>query len=517
MNATTTTNARITCASALFATALQALAGSAGFVTYEQFGAKGDGRTDDRAAIIAAHDAANKSGSPVRARDGAVYYVKSEEGTAVVKTDVDFGTAKFIIDDTEVKKINSPLFSIRPDRGEFQVAGVKSLKRGQGNIGASLPGRCFVQLRYDAVKHYIRFGLNQNNGEAQQEILVVDANGDIDPGTPLLWDYPAISRITACPIDGRTLTVKGGVFVTIANQAESKYRYHVRCFTVNRSNVRLEGVRHEVTGELDHGAPYGGFFNISRCAFVTVTNCVFTAHRTYTTIGSAKKPVQMGSYDLSVNSAANVSFIDSRQLTDITDKRYWGLFGSNYCKNLLFDGCEFSRFDAHMGVANATILNSRLGYMGIHMIGFGTFRIENTTVFSDYFFDLRSDYGSTWDGEVIARNCRFVLPEKCWQARVFMGSNSGMHDFGYECAMPGKITIDGLEIDDTNCTNRKYRGPYLFGDFNPNMKDGSYVEKFPYKTTEEAHLRNVKCASGRKLELSPNAYMFRNTKVVHVQ
>ena len=36
------------------------------FVTYEQFGAKGDGVTDDAAAIKAAHDYANEQNLPVR-------------------------------------------------------------------------------------------------------------------------------------------------------------------------------------------------------------------------------------------------------------------------------------------------------------------------------------------------------------------------------------------------------------------------------------------------------------------
>ena len=52
-------------------------------VEYEQFGAKGDGKTDDRAAIIAAHEAANRLGSSVRAKDGATYYVASDVGTAL--------------------------------------------------------------------------------------------------------------------------------------------------------------------------------------------------------------------------------------------------------------------------------------------------------------------------------------------------------------------------------------------------------------------------------------------------
>ncbi|MBQ1634347.1 MAG: hypothetical protein II050_06635, partial [Bacteroidaceae bacterium] len=45
-------------------------AASRKYVTYEEYGAVGDGVHDDQAAIIAAHKAANELGLPVRATDG---------------------------------------------------------------------------------------------------------------------------------------------------------------------------------------------------------------------------------------------------------------------------------------------------------------------------------------------------------------------------------------------------------------------------------------------------------------
>jgi hypothetical protein len=167
-----------------------------------------------------------------------------------------------------------------------------------------------------------------------------------------------------------------------------------------------------------------------------------------------------------------------------------------------------------MGVANATIRNSKLGYMGIHAIGFGTFLVENTTVSSHCFVELRPDYGSTWDGDFVIRNCTFVpLGEKSKAGSVFAGKNDGQHDFGYACMLPRKITIDGLFVEDANHPE-KYAGPTIFGDFNPKMKDESYVEKFPYAPTEEVVISNVRTTSGKPLVVSPNEWMFRNTKIV---
>ena len=45
------------------------------FVSYEDFGAVGDGIHDDLPAIVEAHRYANEQGLPVRARDGAIYYI----------------------------------------------------------------------------------------------------------------------------------------------------------------------------------------------------------------------------------------------------------------------------------------------------------------------------------------------------------------------------------------------------------------------------------------------------------
>ena len=71
------------------------------YVTYEEYGAVGDGVHDDQMAIIAAHDAANELGLPVRAKDGKTYYIGKSDKVAVIQTDVDFGKAKFIINDVE--------------------------------------------------------------------------------------------------------------------------------------------------------------------------------------------------------------------------------------------------------------------------------------------------------------------------------------------------------------------------------------------------------------------------------
>jgi hypothetical protein len=484
-----------------------------GVVRYSDFGAKGDGKTDDIDAIAATHAFANLEGLPVKADDRVTYYISGKDRTAIIQTDTDFGTAAFVIDDTNVENRNAHVFMVSSTQQSFKPEGISSLKRNQEKIDISLPGTCLITVTDSNVKRYIRFGPNQNNGSPQTDIFIVDKNGNVDMDAPIIWDFDQITEITALPIDEKTLTIRGGRFTTIANRAESKYTYYSRGIAIRRSNVLVNGLEHGVTGEGDHGAPYGGFINVSNCANVTVQNTVLTGHKTYRTIGSAGVPVSMGTYDISANRALNVSFVNCRQTNDIDDRTYWGIMGSNYCKNLVYDNCTFSRFDAHMGVANATIRNSTLGHMGINAIGTGTFTVENSTIRGRTLVNLRSDYGSTWQGEFFIRNCVF-LPAggRSVSASLIGGSNSGQHDFGYTCYMPERITIENLKIDDSNHPEN-YQGPAIFSNFNPKMTDASYVEKFPYVVTKEVILRNVTTASGKDLRVSDNPFMFKDVKV----
>ena len=128
--------------------------------------------------------------------------------------------------------------------------------------------------------------------------------------------------------------------------------------------------------------------------------------------------------------------------------------------------------------------------------GFGTFTVEDTTVYGRSFINLRPDYGSTWRGEFVIRNCVFV--PACGRpvsSSLIGGSYSGQHDFGYTCYMPERITIDTLHIDDTQHPDG-YEGPAIFANFNPRFTDGSYVEKYPYVKTREVILKEVRQPGG---------------------
>lgn len=126
---------------------------------------------------------------------------------------------------------------------------------------------------------------------------------------------------------------------------------------------------------------------------------------------------------------------------------------------------------------------------------------------------MRQDYGSTWEGEFIIKNCTFT--PACGgsvSASLIGGSNQGQHNFGYTCHIPERILIENLKIDDKNHP-KDYKGPSIFSDFNPKLTDPKYVEKYPIVRPKEVILKNVTTESGKPLRLSDNAVLFKDTKV----
>ncbi|MEP6727703.1 MAG: hypothetical protein ABJC98_17910, partial [Bacteroidota bacterium] len=226
---------------------------AAGFVRYKDFGAKGDGKNDDLDAIAATHAFANNYDLPVKADDGATYYIGGKDRTAVIRTETNFGKATFILDDTAVQNRNASVFMVGSTLQPFKLKAVTVLKKNQKIIKAPLPAPCLVTVTNSAVKQYIRYGLNQNDGSSQTDIFVVDKAGNIDMNAPIIWDFDQITEITARPIDEKVLKITGGRFITIANKDQSKYNYYSRNIAIRRSNVIVDGLEHRITGEEDHG------------------------------------------------------------------------------------------------------------------------------------------------------------------------------------------------------------------------------------------------------------------------
>ncbi len=433
-------------------------------ITYKEFGAAGDGVTNDIDAIIAAHEFANESGLPVTGDPGATYYISTASAGAIIRTDTDWTGCTFIIDDSKVplEAREVSIFTVESAQASVSIKqNLTSLKAGQKDLGITLKSDSVVVLKDSKTKRFMRYsetaGLN-TKGTDQQEVLIVSKDGKVAAETAVTWDWENFTSAVAYPIDEKTLTLKGGTFRTIANTSPSNATYYKRGILVKRSNVVIEGLVHTVEENPSvQQACYSGILSIDSCANVTVKNCAFCGQRAY--------DITRGSYDITPTLTANLTFTDCTQVTNINDTNKWGIMASNYCKNVTLLRCSFSRFDAHCGVQDLTIRDCQLGHQGISVVGFGKMVIENTTVYGSSFINLRSDYGSFWNGSVEIRNCTWVpLYGKTLNAvvrSVFYGLYNSQFNFGVACGLPETIAIDGLKVSDKNHTSA-YKGVTLF-------------------------------------------------------
>ncbi len=471
---------------------------------YEDFGAIGDGVHDDIEAIKACHDYANANGLEVYATDGKTYYIGGKDVTVTVKTSTHWGKAAFIIDDRKIENIENVIFQVEGD-GETFTPDITSLTKNQKKVDFSHTGKVFVRVFNENRRVFIRKGLNQNSGGEASDCFVVDADGGVIGSVD--WDYPTITSAYAKSADDKPIVIEGGVFTTIANQAESLYNYHFRNIVVERSNVTLRCITHLVEGEGDHGAPYRGFIMANECYNFVLEDCLLTPHFIYHTQSAIPgKTVPMGTYDINIKAAVGLTLRGVKQTKDINDTNYWGLMGSNFSKNVLLEDCEISRYDAHCGVTNATIRNCKLGWQGVNLIGFGDFVIENSSVAAGSFINLRPDYGSFFEGTIKVKNCTWTPTGR--NPFIIAGANSGDHDFGYVCSMPNYIEIDGLFVDEADST---MWGPlYILPNYDQNFEPG---KPYAYVVPETVKIRNISTATGRDLDAAKFPEAFLNTQI----
>ncbi len=475
------------------------------YVYYEDFGAKGDGKTDDFVAMAATHEYANQFDYIVKAKPGATYYIKETGSTETnskyitIKTDVVWTGCTIVIDDRsytylDVGERTANIFRILPDeRGNTYREGnpiFDAIVAGGGFKTTTTkinyqPGRDVMLFPYDEDrKVYIRYGGNANEGNDQHELIIVHADGTLDANTPVMLDYNQVTKIVEYYIDDKPITISGGTLITRANASRCQYDYFSRNINIGRSNVTFSGVEHKITDEGDTGAPYSGFFSPSNCNNIRFENCIFQSHRMYEEersidpdTGKIIWGTSMGTYDLGGSNANNIYYYNCRQSNfyapdgTYTNKFYdengeipnnnkgnpaslWGCMGTNYCKNITYDNCEINRFDAHCGVYNATIKDTTTAM--INLIGAGTALIENSTVYNTVLVSLRSDYGSTWDGEIIFKDVKWRTGSS--SPNMITGSYTN-HYFGYETHLPS-VTVDNLTIVGSNATSVN-----IFGDF----------------------------------------------------
>jgi hypothetical protein len=474
-------------------------------ITYEEFGAVGDGVTDDLPAIVAAHAFANENKLHVRTKPDAVYHLGTRNLTAVIQTDTDWNTSRFIVDDSQgVQSRGQNIFRVT---SRLQPASLRidSLASGQQRIEVpDLALDLFVVVENSNKRIFIRRGNNANSGTILSEAFILRRDGSIEGGID--WDYETVTKVTALPIDPEPLVLRGGVFQLIANQAQPAVsNYWARNVSVQRSNTVVDGIKMTVSGEGDHGQPYVGSLYVQRAAHVTLRNCEVAPRKFYQRVEANGQRTSMGTYGVGAAYVANFTMQHCR-MDNIQDTSRWGVIATNFMKNVLIEDSVLSRMDVHQGVSgHYTIRRTTLGHQGLLAVGRGLLLVEDSEIRANNLIGFRPDYGSTWTGEVVVRNSHWVPTRRAGRTpAIFGGTNDGMHNFGYPTSMPTTVTLDGLVIDDGWTKDNPTPGVTFFEDI---IGGSSDTRPFAHRLTEKVSVRNLTTSTGVAPKISTNGQM----------
>jgi len=410
--------------------------------------------------------------------------------TITIKTDTDWNGASFIFDDRQIrwddtKLRNIQVFTVAPDVAAKSISvpsalAVNGLSKGQTNIGMTFSEPCMLKIENSGERIYKRIGVNATSGAYKHEMILVDKNGNVDPSTPIQYDYSSITTIIAYSINEEAIRVGNATFTTIApnpREQDPNFENNNTCFfnrglCVERSNTTIYDVEHIVENEMmtieidrngdgvidkwgadkSYGVTYNGFYNFNNAYNVTMQDCIVEGHQAYSfwqDLDGVSTRNEVGNYDITGSRCVNLNFIrvtqyENEETGEVITNRfmYHGIMGTSWCRNMVLDGCYLDRFDSHQGMHNATLKNSTFGF-GILVIGGGKLHIENVKRISGSgFIHLRMDYNSYFDGDVEIINC-----EMSSEIGSIVEGNWLEHDCGLPNHMTNSLVIDGLTVN----------------------------------------------------------------------
>ena len=508
---------------------------------------------DDYYAIKATHDCANKHKLPVVVSKGTYNIYKLNDESIKVETNTDLGGSDIYIHDengavtntiekekdgeTIVKNVKDiPIYRMDNDKLTGDDAPSQITNVYYNKIIPELVGKGYslVVIENNDKKVYIRSGKNANKGDNAKEAFRIDNSGKVLD--KMFWNYyynnaNHISSVTVYPINENNLIFKNGNFFTIVDTEDRSdvKDYVKRGILVKRSNTTVNNINHAYVKKDGNSYKnireltyrYNGFYRFAGAADIT-----FTDSTVYAVNGKASKTGD-SFYDFMMDDVVNAT-IDGVKMYDYKNKtsyfksssnqlndNSWGVTGTNRCKEITFENCVLNRIDAHRGIYNLTVKNSTLGRYGIHAVGAGDLKINDVKArYTNQFIELRSDYGSTWDGKIEVTNSK-IYPSN--DDNVYLikfkvtydeeGKNRGyVHDYGYDLYLP-KVSIDTLHVysnaskfaiyrNNNYSTNNTNLGIKVYGNLgtikSTYVKSNSFNYNYPDPNKyEEINLKNV--------------------------
>ena len=426
-------------------------------------------------------------------RDGIpeTTYTGQNLGSVTVATDTSWNGVHFIVDDDTICNASGcsctnsvgvarkhayngqAIFKVEEygaeNYAESLLGKISSLSAGATNIGYAPGRKMLVQLTDSNKKIYFRYGSNASNGASVTEVILVDEFGNIDPSTPVQWDYATLTTAYAYAVDTDPIKISGlngdeinSSFESYVNNSLSiSIPHYVSCgrnISITRSNATVEGIERFFTEEPANSNVTNKrfaytFIVVNLCSNATVKDMLVINHNSQ----SGESGVGQGSYEFSGGSANAVSWINCVTKNMFSNSKagalqaypiYRGLFGTNHIRNMYLKDCYLNSFDAHTGAYNVTLEDTTVEHM--NFIGGGDINIKNVTVYTSsqgMAFNLRTDYGSTWRGDVYIDGLTIKYATasgyKPSRLTIFKGSYENQY-WGFDTYTPQNVVINDL-------------------------------------------------------------------------
>lgn len=411
------------------------------FVTYEDFGAIGDGVNDDGESIKLAHNYANNNNYNVLCSYGKKYLIKNTKNI-IVNTNVDFNNSTIIIDEnyassepvfkfeTETVALTTEELNYLQTNINKNVNRYESLNTLNGYVVKVEDNSCIICKR--------ELGGGVEN-QFYKEVFAVNNDGSIlclNYQDPISFNA-TLKTGTKYKIPNNILTFKNCNFV-LTGDSSSLYESYHRYIHIERSNVTIENINIEVLN--DTGKIQRMFFrneNTFNVVFNNIKGPDFANNTSYSS----------SSYLFSNMNTINSKYYNIN--TPVYNPNFWGCFQSFYSKNLIIKDSNISRFDSHFYGADIIVENTNFGYKAIQLQGYGNITFNNCNVYSYTFINFREDYGATWDGNIYINNCKLIFNNKDSNTTgsIIRHNNTENFDYNYDTKLPN-IFIKNFSFDD---------------------------------------------------------------------
>jgi hypothetical protein len=401
-------------------------------VSVKDFGAAGDGVTDDTAAIRAAATAANAKGIPLLVNPGT-YFIDSpgdielrvslDATGAVFKLGANMGlTPVFIARGNPLDDITSSVVLTQITKNVTTVASLAPYRNGFIRIRSNVPN------------------LTRTPGSAmlfKEECGYISKEGVLV--TPIRHNYSTggtgITQVQYRKDETAQLIVYGGA-------VDVNGKFSPRFLTVERNDVKVKNwtvLDSTNSAKIDQAF----IFRISNCANFVMEDIS----------GDAMNQAVSASFSYLVD----IVYAFNSRFSRCFIQGGWGSLTGNGANGYHITDSNFDRFDIHYDGYDMTVDNCTFYQNILYGSGGGVLQVTNSTKIAKQVQPFlsntsvvasvvasRGDYGGTWDGNVLINNVTVVVSDSYTISTtnpIVFYSGGAVGDFGAGRALPDPHTI----------------------------------------------------------------------------